>query len=146
MGEEFDAYVSAVVSFGLFITLEDVYADGLLPMDALGDDWYRYEDVEHRLVGESTGRVYRLGDRLRVKLVRADFDKRLLDFQLVGVPRAPREAAEPAPVWRYAKPEARPARGREEVEKRAPARGPKREQAPRDDRKPPRGAPRRRRR
>ena len=47
VGEEFDAYVSAVVPFGLFITLEGVYADGLLPMDALEDDFYRYEDVEH---------------------------------------------------------------------------------------------------
>ncbi len=146
VGEEFEAYVSAVVSFGLFITLEGVYADGLLPMDALGDDYYRYEDVEHRLVGASTGRVYRLGDHLRVKLVRADFDKRLLDFQLVGLPPARRAAAAAAPVWRYAKPEARPARGRETGERRAPARAPKKEQAPRDDRKPPRGAPRRRRR
>ena len=84
VGEEFDAYVSAVVSFGLFITLEEVYVDGLLPMDALEDDFYRYEDVEHRLVGTSTGRVFRLGDHLRVKLTRADFDKRLLDFRLVG--------------------------------------------------------------
>ena len=145
VGEEFDAYVSAVVSFGLFITLEDVYADGLLPMDALGDDWYRYEEVEHRLVGESTGRVYRLGDRLRVKLVRADFDKRLLDFQLVGVPRAAREAAAAAPVWRYAKPEARPARGREEGGKARSPRGARPE--PRSEAKPKRGGlPRGRRR
>ena len=99
VGEEFEAYVSAVVPFGLFITLEDVYADGLLPMDALGDDWYRYEDVEHRLVGESSGRVFRLGDHLRVKLVRADFDKRLLDFQLHGVPPARRDDRVAPPVW-----------------------------------------------
>ena len=145
VGEEFEAYVSAVVPFGLFITLEDVYADGLLPMDALGDDWYRYEDVEHRLVGESTGRVYRLGDHLRVKLVRADFDKRLLDFRLVGVPAAPREERGAGPVWHFAKPEARP--GREAQGKRAAARGPKKERGGRDAaRKPSRGAPRGRRR
>jgi len=68
VGEEFWAYVSAVVGFGLFVTLEDIYVDGLVPISSLEDDFYRYEDVEHRLVGSSWGRVYRLGDRLRVKL------------------------------------------------------------------------------
>ena len=99
MGEEFDAYVSAVVPFGLFITLEGVYADGLLPMEALEDDFYRYEDVEHRLVGTSTGRVFRLGDHLRVKLTRADFDKRLLDFRLTGA-SAPQRNSRPAVIER----------------------------------------------
>jgi ribonuclease R len=139
VGEEFDAYVSAVVPFGLFITLEGVYADGLLPMEALGDDYYRYEDVEHRLVGASTGRVYRLGDHLRVQLTRADFDKRLLDFRLAGVsatlpssrlaviesaaprrtPRGPREADRPphapsrkSPGGPPRKPSGAPPRGR----------------------------------
>ena len=121
---------------------EDVYADGLLPMDALEDDYYRYEDVEHRLVGASTGRVYRLGDHLRVKLIRADFDKRLLDFRLVGVPAPSRDARDAAPVWRHARPEPRPASGREPAPKRGPSRGPKRD----EPKKPSGGAPRRRRR
>ena len=84
VGEEFWAYVSAVVGFGLFVTLEDIYVDGLVPISSLGDDFYRYEDVEHRLVGSRAGRVYRLGDRLRVKLVKADAEKRGLDFVPVG--------------------------------------------------------------
>ncbi len=142
VGEEFEAYVSAVVSFGLFITLEGVYADGLLPMDALEDDYYRYEDVEHRLVGASTGRVYRLGDHLRVKLTRADFDKRLLDFRLVGVPPSARPVREDAGVWRQARPAPRPARGREGSERRAPARP----GGGGEPKKPAGGAPRRRRR
>jgi ribonuclease R len=84
VGEEFWAYVSAVVGFGLFVTLEDIYVDGLVPISSLGDDFYRYEEVEHRLVGSSTGRVFRLGDRLRVKLVKADAEKRGLDFAPAG--------------------------------------------------------------
>ncbi len=84
VGEEFWAYVSAVVGFGLFVTLEDIYVDGLVPISSLGDDFYRYEEVEHRLVGSSTGRVFRLGDRLRVKLVKADPEKRGLDFAPLG--------------------------------------------------------------
>ena len=90
VGEEFWAYVSAVVGFGLFVTLEDIYVDGLVPISSLQDDFYRYEDVEHRLVGASSGRVYRLGDRLRVKLVKADPEKRGLDFVPVGQSAGPR--------------------------------------------------------
>jgi ribonuclease R len=90
VGEEFWAYVSAVVGFGFFVTLEDIYVDGLVPISSLEDDFYRYEDVEHRLVGSSSGRVYRLGDRLRVRLVRADPEKRGLDFVPAGDSAGPR--------------------------------------------------------
>ena len=111
VGEEFWAYVSAVVGFGLFVTLEDIYVDGLIPISSLGDDFYRYVDVEHRLVGASTGRVFRLGDRLRVKLVKADAEKRGLDFEPVGArpgPRGARGAAAPGP--RNHRPAGRPRR------------------------------------
>ncbi len=90
VGDEFWAYVSAVVGFGLFVTLEDIYVDGLIPISSLHDDFYRYEDVEHRLVGASSGRVFRLGDRLRVKLVKADAEKRGLDFVPAGESAGPR--------------------------------------------------------
>jgi ribonuclease R len=90
LNEEFDAYVSAVVPFGMFITLDEIYVDGLIPMDALEDDFYRYEEVEHRLVGASSGRVYRLGDLLRVKLTKVDFDRRELGFVPIGISAGPR--------------------------------------------------------
>ncbi|HEX2798262.1 MAG TPA: RNB domain-containing ribonuclease, partial [Thermoanaerobaculia bacterium] len=100
VGEEFWAYVSAVVGFGLFVTLEDIYVDGLVPISSLEDDFYRYEDVEHRLVGSSSGRVYRLGDRLRVKLVKADAEKRGLDFVPVGDSAGPRKRSRVEPIQR----------------------------------------------
>ncbi|MDL2716595.1 MAG: ribonuclease R [Acidobacteriota bacterium] len=118
VGEEFWAYVSAVVGFGLFVTLEDIYVDGLVPISSLGDDFYRYEDVEHRLVGSSTGRIYRLGDRLRVKLVKADPEKRGLDFAPVGdsrgARRGPRTSGppKPQPKGRGRRPSPAPPRGK----------------------------------
>jgi ribonuclease R len=115
VGEEFWAYVSAVVGFGLFVTLEDVYVDGLVPISSLGDDFYRYEDVEHRLVGSRTGRVYRLGDRLRVKLVKADAEKRGLDFAPAGASArrgAPAEAPPRRPKGRGRRPSPAPPRGK----------------------------------
>ena len=90
VGDEFNAYVSAVVGFGLFVTLDEIYVVGLIPISALEDDFYRYEDVEHRLVGSQFGRVYRLGDRLRVKLIAADSERRALEFKPVGGSAGPR--------------------------------------------------------
>ena len=117
VGEEFWAYVSAVVGFGLFVTLEDIYVDGLVPISSLGDDFYRYEDVEHRLVGSRAGRIYRLGDRLRVKLVKADAEKRGLDFAPAGASAEARRgvpaAAPPGPSkGRGRRPSPAPPRGR----------------------------------
>ena len=111
VGEEFWAYVSAVVGFGLFVTLEDIYVDGLVPISSLEDDFYRYEDVEHRLVGSQFGRVYRLGDRLRVKLIAADSERRALDFKPVGDSAGPRRRSRVEALQR--RPPRRPApRGR----------------------------------
>ncbi|HSB35700.1 MAG TPA: S1 RNA-binding domain-containing protein, partial [Thermoanaerobaculia bacterium] len=90
VGEDFDAWVTAVVGFGLFVTLDEVYVDGLVPISSLEDDFYRYDDVGHQLVGAQFGRVYRLGDRMRVKLVRADAERRNLDFRPVGDSAGPR--------------------------------------------------------
>ncbi len=90
VGEEFDAWVTAVVGFGLFVTLDAIYVDGLVSVSSLEDDFYRYDDVGHQLVGAQFGRIYRLGDRLRVKLVRADAERRALDFRPVGESAGPR--------------------------------------------------------
>jgi ribonuclease R len=90
VGEEFDAWVTAVVGFGLFVTLDELYVDGLVPISSLEDDFYRYDDVGHQLVGAQFGRIYRLGDRMRVKLVRADAERRTLDFRPVGDSAGPR--------------------------------------------------------
>jgi len=117
VGDEFWAFVSAVVGFGLFVTLEDIYVDGLIPISSLQDDFYRFEDVEHRLVGASTGRVYRLGDRLRVKLVKADSEKRGLDFVPVGESAGPKSASRVEALQRHSRKPA-PRRGG------APRRGP----------------------
>jgi ribonuclease R len=90
VGEEFEAWVTAVVGFGLFVTLDAIYVDGLVPVGSLGDDFYRYDDVGHQLVGSQFGRIYRLGDRLRVKLITADPDRRALDFAPAGESAGPR--------------------------------------------------------
>lgn len=85
VGEEFDGVISAVTSFGLFVELAEIYVEGLVHVTALRNDYYRFDPVGHRLTGERSGQVYRLGDTVRVKVVRVDLDERKIDFELAGV-------------------------------------------------------------
>jgi ribonuclease R len=112
---EFDAYVTGVASFGVFVTLKDYFVEGLVPIAALGNDFFVYEEKQHRLRGRSSGETFRLGDSLRVRLVAIDEVRRRLDFRLAGLaastrPAARRPARTPAPE--ADSPSARPAYGR----------------------------------
>jgi ribonuclease R len=84
VGREFDAFVTGVTSFGLFVTLKDFFVEGLVPVSALGADFFVYEEKLHRLRGRSGGKIYRLGDGLRVRLAAIDEVRRRLDFRLPG--------------------------------------------------------------
>jgi ribonuclease R len=84
IGREFDAYVTGVTAFGLFVTLRDFFVEGLVPVSSLGDDFYVYEQKQHRLRGRSSGRIFRLGDGIRVQLKAIDEVRRRLDFRLAG--------------------------------------------------------------
>ena len=72
VGRDFDAFVTGVTSFGLFVMLKDFFVEGLVPVSALGEDFFVYEEKQHRLRGRSSGKTYRLGDELQVKLAAID--------------------------------------------------------------------------
>jgi ribonuclease R len=88
IGREFDAYVTGVTQFGLFVTLQDFFVEGLVPVSSLGDDFYVYEEKQHRLRGRSSGKVFRLGDSIRVQLKGIDEVRRRLDFRMAGAESA----------------------------------------------------------
>jgi ribonuclease R len=81
VGESFVGVVSAVVPFGLFVELEGLYIEGLVHISALKNDYYKHEPSMHRLRGERTGRVYGLGQKLRVKVARVNLDERKIDLE-----------------------------------------------------------------
>lgn len=83
VGEAFAGVISGVTSFGVFVELENIYVEGLVHVTALKNDYYHFEPAVHRLVGERSGTAYRLGDSVRVKVVRVDLDERKIDFELV---------------------------------------------------------------
>lgn len=80
VGESFDGTVSGVAGFGVFVALDSVYVEGMVHVSELGDDYYQFDATRHQMIGERTGQRFRLGDRLRVKLVRVDMDRSRLDF------------------------------------------------------------------
>lgn len=93
VGDEFEGVVSAVTGFGLFVMLKDLYVEGLIHVTGLPKDYYSHEQAQHRMVGERTGQVFRLGDSLRVKVVRVDLDERKVDFELIeSLSSAPRRS------------------------------------------------------
>ena len=85
VGEVFNGRVSGVVAFGCFVQLDEVFADGLIHIKELDDDYYEFDERRHRLVGERTGRVWRLGDKVKVKLVRVDLDSFQIEVVPVGI-------------------------------------------------------------
>ena len=85
LGEEFDGTIVNVTDFGIFIRLDDNCCEGLIHItDLVKDDYMLYDAKNFRLIGERTGRTFTIGDRLHVRLSRADIDKKQIDFQIVN--------------------------------------------------------------
>jgi ribonuclease R len=92
VGEEMDAVITGVESFGLFVQGLALPAEGLIRIEALADDYYSFDRVTHTLVGRRAGNAFRLGDRLRVAVARVDLERRELDFRPAG-----KQKSTPAP-------------------------------------------------
>jgi ribonuclease R len=82
VGEEFAGIITSVTSFGIFVELEEIYVDGLVHITALDNDYYHFDPVGHRLTGERSGKVYRLGDQIKIKVAAVNLDDRKIDFVL----------------------------------------------------------------
>ncbi|MEM9057893.1 MAG: VacB/RNase II family 3'-5' exoribonuclease, partial [Pseudomonadota bacterium] len=87
IGDTFDGVVTGVTHFGLFVLLTDCQVEGLVHVSSLGHDYYRHDRERHRLVGERTGRVYRLTDPMTVRVIRASLEDRKIDFEPVASAR-----------------------------------------------------------
>ena len=84
IGETFQGVISGVASFGIFVELKDVYVEGLVHVTALGSEYFQYDPVHHRMVGDRTRTMYRLGDRVEIVVVRVDIEAKKIDLELVS--------------------------------------------------------------
>ncbi len=83
VGEEFDGIISSVTSFGMFVALDNT-VEGLIRLSDLDDDYYHFHADHHVLIGERTGRTFRLGDALRIVVSRVNVNERTIDFAIAG--------------------------------------------------------------
>jgi ribonuclease R len=85
VGDEFDGYVTGVAAFGLFVELVEHFVEGLVHVSTMADDYYRYVETAHSLRGENTQKVYRLGDKVKVQVIRVNMDMRQIELGLVDI-------------------------------------------------------------
>jgi ribonuclease R len=83
LGEEYGGVVSAATSFGIFVTLDAMYVEGLVHITELGGEYFKFDEARQELRGERTGIRYAIGSRVRVQVSRVDLDGRKIDFRLV---------------------------------------------------------------
>lgn len=95
LGEDFTGTVSGVTPFGIFVTLDQLYVEGLVHISGLGTDYFQYDEARHELRGERSGQVYKLTDKVNVKVARVDLESRKIDLVL-----AETQEAIPAPLER----------------------------------------------
>jgi ribonuclease R len=95
VGDEFDGYITGVAQYGLFVELIDHYVEGLVHVSSMADDYYRFVEQQHVLRGENTQKVYRLGDKVRVQVVRVDMERRQVDLGLVDILESVRREERP---------------------------------------------------
>jgi len=85
VGDEFDGYITGVTAFGLFIELIEHFVEGLVHVSTMADDYYRFVERAHILRGENTSRVYRLGDKVSVQVIKVDMERRQVDLGLTEI-------------------------------------------------------------
>ncbi|MCS2149423.1 ribonuclease R [Scandinavium manionii] len=90
VGNVFPGVIASVTGFGFFVRLSDLFIDGLVHVSSLDNDYYRFDQVGQRLIGESGGQTYRLGDRVEVRVEAVNMDERKIDFSLISSERGPR--------------------------------------------------------
>jgi ribonuclease R len=94
VGDEFEGYVTGVAAFGLFIELVEHFVEGLVHVSTMADDYYRFVEEAHLLRGENTQKVYRLGDKVNVQVVRVNMDLRQIELGLVEILERVRERSQ----------------------------------------------------
>ncbi|ASS87036.1 ribonuclease R [Geobacillus lituanicus] len=97
IGMEFDGIISSVTNFGLFVELPNTI-EGLVHVSYLTDDYYRYDERSYAMIGERTGKMYRIGDEITVRVINVNKDERIVDFEVVGMKGRRPPKAKAAPV------------------------------------------------
>ncbi|HYO76650.1 MAG TPA: RNB domain-containing ribonuclease, partial [Thermoanaerobaculia bacterium] len=85
VGNEYTGIVTGVAPFGLFVELDEIFVQGMVPVATIGGDFWRYHDKEHAMRGESSNRELRLGDRVKIRVESIDEDRKQIEFRLLEI-------------------------------------------------------------
>lgn len=84
IGQEFDGTISGVTEWGMYVELEETHIEGMVALRDMNDDFYVYNENDYAIVGRSNGRIFTLGDRVRIRVERADLPRKQIDFSMVA--------------------------------------------------------------
>jgi ribonuclease R len=104
VGDEFEGYITGVTAFGLYIELIEHFVEGMVHVSTMADDYYRFVERQHILRGENAGRIYRLGDRVGVQVIKVDMERRMIDLGLTDILARVRRSEERGPRRSKAEP------------------------------------------
>ena len=82
-GQEFDGHVSGVTEWGMYVEIEPTHIEGMVSLRDIRTDYFQFDEARYRLVGKRSGKIYRLGDPVRIRVRRANLEQKLLDFDLI---------------------------------------------------------------
>lgn len=89
LGEEFDGTISGLTEWGMYVEIEPTKIEGMVPLHSVKEDYFMFDQETFSLIGKGTGRRYTLGDKVRVKVTRANLEQKILDYELVQSGEAP---------------------------------------------------------
>lgn len=111
LGDEFIGHISAVTEFGVFVTLQDLYVDGMVHISQIGEDFFLFDAQHQLLTGQNTGQVFGLGDEVKIKVAMVNLDERKIDFVIIQqLSRAGRPIRQKAPRKAKEKEQTKPAK------------------------------------
>jgi ribonuclease R len=91
LGDEFEGVISGVTNYGMYVEINDLLVEGMIHVRNIGDDYYEHDEKHYSLVGRRTGRTFRLGDSIAVKVIKVNVENREIDFACIE-PELPSQA------------------------------------------------------
>jgi ribonuclease R len=113
IGVEYDGIISSVTNFGMFVELQNTI-EGLVHVSYMTDDYYRFDERHYAMIGERTGKVFRIGDEITVRVVKVNKDERSIDFEIVGMKGTRRERTETPKVFKTGSDTKKPRRNKQQ--------------------------------
>lgn len=96
VGDDFDGIIASVTGFGFFVRLSTLFVDGLVHISTLDNDYYQFDSASQRLIGENSGMIYRIGDKVKVRVSSVSLENKTIDFAILSSERKPQRLGKTA--------------------------------------------------